>query len=526
MKTTDPEIRITRLRIVNFRGLAKLDVPVGPGGSIFSGTNSAGKTTALEAINAALEGVGIGPEAIRLGADKAEILVDLEKVEDQRRIVLEAKRTIKPDKTTIALTGSDGVPLPKAKEQLASLFGGRALDPLRFYLADAKEQRRQLLAANPVRVTSEDLTRWTGIAQEWNTDGHGQEVLARVRKMYFDRRTTAGQVFDQAKAAVALKQQEAARLAVENPETMTPEVARTHVAKAEQELAVLHDRRRQAEKREAEAEGTRAKIAGLRAKAEELLSKPEAVGPVATEVEKEDGWLSMLDTQIAELEAGLTEARRQRQEHAAKRETLIMAQAEAANLIAKAKAAVTQANELEAAIANTLDGDGDPIAVQAAAAEEALETACALVTKAEATAKWRAAETQVAAAEDALAKADIAWTAIDRIVKTLTDVAPAEIAARADLIPGLEITADSILLDGKDTSLLCGAEKMQFAVTLAKRMAVKAKILTVDGLEQIAPAKQPSFVRMCLDGGWMLFATVVADGAMQVLDCYQFAQGK
>ena len=72
--------------------------------------------------------------------------------------------------------------------------------------------------------------------------------------------------------------------------------------------------------------------------------------------------------------------------------------------------------------------------------------------------------------------------------------------------------------------MLCGAEKMRFAVTLAKRVAGKAKILTVDGLEAIAPAKQPEFVRMCLECGWCLFATVVADGAMQIIDCYVFAK--
>ena len=104
----------------------------------------------------------------------------------------------------------------------------------------------------------------------------------------------------------------------------------------------------------------------------------------------------------------------------------------------------------------------------------------------------------------------------------MTDVAPAEIAKRADLIEGLEVTPDAILLDGKNMALLCGSESMRFAVTLAKRIARKARILTVDGLEQIAPKKQPEFVRMCLEGGWMLFATVVADGALRVIDCYQF----
>ena len=146
--------------------------------------------------------MGIGPEAIRIGADKSEILVDLDKVDDVRRTKLEVKRTIGKKSKSIAVTGSDGVPLPKPAEQLAALFGGRALDPLKFLLADAKEQRRIVLAANPVRVTGEDLTRWTGEAKDWNVDGHGQEVLARVRQMYFDQRTTAGKLADQHIASI------------------------------------------------------------------------------------------------------------------------------------------------------------------------------------------------------------------------------------------------------------------------------------------------------------------------------------
>jgi hypothetical protein len=102
-------------------------------------------------------------------------------------------------------------------------------------------------------------------------------------------------------------------------------------------------------------------------------------------------------------------------------------------------------------------------------------------------------------------------------------VAPAEISKRGNLIDGLELTESAILLDGKDITVLCGAEKMRFAVSLAKRVAGLAKILRVDGMEALAPGAQPEFVRMCLEGGWMLFATVVADGPMVIVDAYQFA---
>ena len=509
-----PTIQITRLRITNFRGIASLDVPVGPGGVLFSGTNGEGKTTAIEAINAACEGVGIGPDAIRIGAERSEILVDLDKVEAARRTKLEVKRTIGKKSKSIAVTGSDGVPLPKPAEQLAVLFGGRALDPLKFLLADAKEQRRIVLAANPVQVTAEDLTRWTGEEKDWNTDGHGQEVLARVRQMYFDQRTKAGQVADQAKAAVTVKAQEADRLRVEKPETMTPDAARTHVAAAERELAVLRDRRKQAAEREAASAGTRQKIVKLRAEAEEMMARPQAVGP--TEAEAGEA-----DRELKAAELALAEAQRRYEAAVSAGKAIDERIKEARRLEVEANEAVAQATALEAAIA--VDETGD-VAELLAAAELAKDKAEAQVVRADATAKWNAAKANVVTAEMIQHEADTAWSKLDTIVKTLTTEAPAEIAGRADLVEGLEVTQDAILLDGKNIALLCGAEKMHFAVTLAKRMAGKAKILTVDGLEQIAPAKQPEFVRVCLDGGWALFATVVADGAMRIIDCYQFAQ--
>jgi hypothetical protein len=511
---TDPTIKITRLRITNFRGIASLDVPVGAGGAIFSGSNGEGKTTAIESINAALEGVGIGPEAIRIGSDKSEILVDLDKVDESRRTKLEVKRTIGKKSKSVAVTGSDGVPLPKPAEQLAALFGGRALDPLKFLMADAKEQRRIVLAANPVRVTGEDLTRWTGEAKDWNVDGHGQEVLARVRDMYFKQRTDAGKLADQAKAAAELKAQESDRLRIENPETMTTEAARTHVAAAERELAVLHERRYMAEKREAAGAETREKIAGLRSKAEELMARPEAVGPTAAELRDVPALLA--DAEQAFDRARLTlEAARARMDEVQRHGEI------AKSLEIQATTAMAQANELEAAIATEDTGD---LAALVTAAEATKQEAQSLVVRAESAAKWKAAVDAAKAYDIDKRMKDLEWERLDTIVKTLTTDAPAEIAKRADLIEGLEVTPDSILLDGKDITLLCGAEKMRFAVTLAKRVAGKARILTVDGLEQIAPSKQPEFVRTCLEGGWMLFATIVADGVMQVIDCYTFSK--
>ena len=64
---------ITRIKITNYRGIEALDSEVPPAGALICGDNGQGKTTVLNAIQAALTAQDIGPDAVRLGADKAEI---------------------------------------------------------------------------------------------------------------------------------------------------------------------------------------------------------------------------------------------------------------------------------------------------------------------------------------------------------------------------------------------------------------------------------------------------------------------
>ena len=513
----DPEIQITRLRLNHFRGWDQVDVDVGPGGTIFKGEDATGKSSFLLAIRAVAEAEGIGPECLRFDAAKGEVVLDMVKVEQGRRTEMQAKRTIKrKGRGELELLGSDGVPYPQPAGQIGAMFGGRTLNPLKIYevMSDAKKLRQLIMSANPVTVTGEDLNKWCETAQEWNTEGHGQEVLTRVREMYEAKRKTAGQAFDQAKAAVVLKTSAANSLRVDNPEPMTPEAARTHVAAAERDLAVLIDRRRQAERRAAESEGTRAKVAELRAHAEELMGRPESVRP------NEGEFAALNSEHLAALRA-FDEAKLRLVKAVTELYGYRDRQKVASDLLDQADAAINQANTLEAAIAG--DEDMPALAEQTLVAEAAKVDAEAVVVRAEASSKWRAAKQDLVAAAATQKAADEEWSRLDRIVKRLVKDAPAELASRSDMIPGLELTPDSVLLDGKDITVLCGAERLRFAVTLTKRMAGRAKILTVDGMEAIPPGKQPEFVRMCLEGNWILFATVVADGPLQIVDAYTFA---
>jgi hypothetical protein len=513
----DSEIQITRLRLNHFRGWDQVDVDVGPGGTIFSGEDASGKTSFLLAIRAVAEAEGIGPECLRFDAAKGEVLLDMVKVEQGRRTAMQAKRTIKrKGKGELELLGSDGVPMPQPAGQLGAMFGGRALNPLKIYevMSDAKKLRQLIMSANPVTLTSADLNKWCETSQEWDVSGHGQEVLARVLAMHEGKRKTAGQASDQAKATVTLRTAEANQLRVTTPEPMTPEAALTHVEKAARDLAVLRDRRTQAEERQEAAEGTRAKIAALRAEAEEMMTSEAAVEPAAEDVRAAEEEQAAAAAALAEAQARLDRASNVVA-------SLCSARTTARDLVAKATSKVAEANTLEEAIAGTEDMPALAEAMQAS--EAAKVEAEALLVRAEATAKWKLAKQALTIAEATQKQADEEWERLDRICKRLVKEAPAELASRSDMIPGLELTVDSVILDGKDITQLCGAERLKFAVTLTKRMAGRAKILTVDGMEAIPPGKQPGFVRMCLEGGWILFATIVADGPLQIVDAYTFA---
>ena len=512
-----PDIVFTRLLVEGFRGidLMELDLKEHPRGVVFAGTKAIGKTSSIRAIEADLWGAGIDKSAIKTDATGTKISLSFLRGGQE----LTAVRTISKSKTEAKLVPPDGIPLPKAVEQLRAMFGqgigsgGR--DPLRLYGASKEDLRKMLLQASPCAVTPEQLTRWCEEEKPWNVDGHGQEVLGRVKDSYFDRRTTAGQEKEKAEEEVATRENDVAKLRAPGLPSITAAAAQTHVAQAESALAVLHERRRQVVEREAAAEGTRAKVVELRAKAEELMARPEAVGPSDEEFAQaaDEQRAANLAFEAAKLRLNIA--------HAAE-DAISKRHAVASALEVEATNAITQANELEAAI--TGGEDLAALAEQVDEAEASLVTARDLVTKATQADSLREAEAKATTARATYQEKKAAWEKLDRIVKRLASEAPAELSRQGNPIPGLEILPKTIMWNGHDLELASDGEKLEFSVEVVKRTAVGAKVMVIDKLESLPPSLRPAFVRTVLRGGWVLFATLVQDGAMEVVDCYRLAQ--
>lgn len=487
-------MKITRLRVSNYRGISTLDAPIPPSGVIARGANGRGKTSVLRSIRAALAANDVGPDAVRIGADKAEIIVDLDD--------LSVRRAITANGSSVTVT-RDGFKAAKPQTLLTELLGTSPLDPLDLFLAPPKERRKQVLAALPVTVTLEQLRAWApDLPDGTDVSGHGLEVLARVRAWYYDKRHAANAT---AKAA----RTEADRLAgTGNPRAAEglPTVAEAEVALATARRTALEvaARRRACEEHAERTSATREKIDVARRRAAELV-------PSADEMDASLQACDAAETRVRELQDALRLAKLAH-EQALDAHRILTRRGDEADEYARHAADLQEI--LDEAAPVPVSGENalaaiaaveraDEVLVQARDAERAIEQARVAALAAQA----------ATTAEDAARQLDV-------VVRTLSDEAPAALLAAANAIPGLGLDGDDIALDGVRLGGLCGAESMYFAVDVARRLNSKTKILVVDGLERLDPEQLELFVRHATRDGYQLIASRVDRGEM-VLDAIE-----
>lgn len=498
--------KITELEIRNYRGIKVAQIAVAPSGAIIKGRNASGKTSILKAIGAALAAQDIGPDAIHLGDDQAEIIVNLD--------ALRVRRSITAKGSSLVVTNDEGDRWSRPQTRLNELLGTCALDPLSFFLADAKERKRQVLEAIPLEVTAADLQRW-GVdgGNAVDTSGHGLEVLERLRTLYYKARTDANRVLAEARAKAESALVAASAAAVPHDPALPPlDAATAEVTAAERRFRDVEARRAVAAQARAASEGSRRRVEELRRQAEALLLGSDFDN--AAELAELEKILDAASMRVGELERQLAQAKTV--EKAAREDVMAARRADAQAQAQRAKAAAvtSQANELEASLASidAMDVSDDSWT----AANEAFAKAVAQharVFEAEKAAKLAAAAQE---ANTEVNRAAAAHEALDAVVATLTHVAPKDLTERSEMIPGLTFGDAGILLDGVAVDHLSGAEQMRFAIDLARRANEKARILVVDGLERLDEERLRAFIAYATRDGWQLIGTRVHAGGMVI----------
>lgn len=132
--------RLVRAQVSNVLGIKLAEVKFSADGGmvVIGGENGAGKSSLLDALRWALDGVKPkGKELLHHGADKGVVTLDL------AGEVVEVRRAVTEKGTTLKVTGPDGGDLKKPQGVLDALCGRFGIDPTEFLtLSDADQAKR------------------------------------------------------------------------------------------------------------------------------------------------------------------------------------------------------------------------------------------------------------------------------------------------------------------------------------------------------------------------------------------------
>ena len=133
-------MKIVELKAENYKRLEAVEIRPDGNMVILSGANDQGKSSVLDAIQAAIAG-GRGtrdtPEPIHRGKDRAEVSLDLGD--------LRIRRIWEPGKNRVEVTNAEGSKFSSPQGILDALTGSLTFDPLEFARMQPKEQRAALL---------------------------------------------------------------------------------------------------------------------------------------------------------------------------------------------------------------------------------------------------------------------------------------------------------------------------------------------------------------------------------------------
>jgi hypothetical protein len=498
--------KITGLEIVNYRGIAALKVPVSELGLLARGGNKRGKSTILRAIGAALHAQDIGADAIRIGTDRAEILLNMDDIS--------VRRVIGPKKSTLSISKGPAHTaanvIASKQADLMNMLGTVALDPLKIFLAPRKERRAKILEVLPITTTLDELRRFApDLPDDFDTNGHGLEVLERAKKRYYDARTDANRAVATAKAA----KDEAFKLAAVAPpdEPINVAGALLSVEEAKAAEAALVTRAREAAAAKERTAATQLKINALRERV--VVLSNSTPGPDAATLEGAHTEFSAAHRHVRELEIALVAARAAFETKRADLASLIDAERAWGAVVELSTSLREQADALASAIESVAVA---PDQADFAAARTHINDADIALTHARQIEAGRLLRAKALDAKHAHKAAEDRAAALDVTVKALTNDAPAELLSTANSIPGLTLDGDDVLLEGKRLDGLCGEEQLELAVEIARRANAKSGILVVDKLEALDPTYLERFLRAATAGGYQLIATRVSEGDLKI----------
>jgi len=138
---TKSSAHLIRAEVQNVLGIRLAEVKFDADGGliVIGGENGAGKSSLLDALRWALDGVKPkGKEMLRHGADKGTVVIEL------AGEVIEIKRSVTEKGAYLKATGANGAEIKSPQKVLDALIGTFGIDPTEFLLMTAEQQAKRV----------------------------------------------------------------------------------------------------------------------------------------------------------------------------------------------------------------------------------------------------------------------------------------------------------------------------------------------------------------------------------------------
>ena len=183
-------MKVREIRIHNILGIENLEIRPGEITSI-EGKNGEGKTSAIEAIKAVVQG-GHDATLLRQGAESGQVVIVLDDG-------LQITKKITAKESTLTMKHPDFGTMEKPQTRLDKLTDALSVNPIAFLTAPAPKRAEYLLQAMPITLTKEDLA---GIYEGSLPGMNGLENLELLHKKFYDERTVVNRQHEEKKGTI------------------------------------------------------------------------------------------------------------------------------------------------------------------------------------------------------------------------------------------------------------------------------------------------------------------------------------
>lgn len=502
-------MKIAHIKIKNFLGVKEVDLKPKKT-TIIEGKNTSGKTSILKAIQATFEGVSPDLRPIRIGAQKAELFIDLEE--------FKIKRTMTEKGHYLSIETASGDKKKAPQEFLKSLIGHLPFNPVEFIFLEPKEQKRYLLNIIQTKITREQFGKmikdFLEKAQldifESDFDRPALDVISDARVYYYNIRRTVNQEVDKKGKVFEDISKQIIGFDPKSYDKDLKEQFQAKVTETEKELSKAEILREQYKNQSDQIQTLESFIANSKAEINEINSKVQELSADIPDLKVIEDKIKDLKEQITKLNSELAIAEDEFVKGKEKIQKVGNLMNEKVLIASNLKKNESMLENLKKTLPDISEAKLETLTTELGKLKRSIAEIDQYEDKFKA---WERSNAMDEELKELIKKS----STLDELIIKLTKEIPDRILKEANLnLGGLAFDGDDILIDGKALGSLSGKEQLMVSLEVAKKLTGTLKLICIDGIERLDDSNFKEFVKVAENDEFQYFITSVVEheGAM------------